>query len=382
VKTPWLIGILLLSCLLCGCPAREKTTETASAPPAATSQKTVDSGAEGAPADQAGADSAPELGPPKQLILIYSGHTLSRPDMVTDFNPPEGGLSALTATILDYESQIVDYNRLRVLNAGGDAENIRTDLARGMLGDHPFMLLDYGCWSRPNDFLGDIYVGLYFRMFSAIKYTAVGCTLYDRLPPERWQAYLEQWPEDFKLLVSAGSPQAEGIPATRIVTREIHGARWGVAAVPLPPKDSDVPAVLADYVNEAATLLADAECAYTILLLADGPSATYKELAGDERFSLVIGAPPSRGVVEGYGEMPTSGALLLPQVDANGRQIGVCHLYYAESGDRPVQYYFSRKVCIDRPQDPLPFRQQVADAVAEHQARYDEWAAQQQAAQQ
>ena len=92
----------------------------------------------------------------------------------------------------------------------------------------------------------------------------------------------------------------------------------------------------------------------------------------------LFGAPQSRGVSDGYGEMPAAGALLLPALTANGREIGVCHLYYTDGGDRPVQYYFSRKPCIDDLQSPLPFRDQVTEALAEHQARYDEWAASQQ----
>lgn len=375
------IVLLLIGWSLSGCPQSEKPPPQASATSSAASPNQGPTGPEaGGPESKNGAALVPQTEAPKQLILIYTGQTLSRPDALRDFDPAEGGLSALTATIINYEAQIVEYNRLRVLNSGGNADSIRTDLTRGMLGDHPFMLLDYGFWSRPNDFLGDTYVGLYFRMFHALKYTAVACPLFERLPPERWAAYLPLMPEELSLLASTGQPQSEGIPTTDLVTRQIHGGLWGVVAVPLPKSDEDAQAVLGDYVEQAAAKLAEARCDYSILLLADGPAKLYNQLAADSRFSVVIGAPSSHAVPEGYGEMPADGALLLPELEANGREVGVCHLYYTAGGDRPVQYNFSRKTCIDDLHATLPFRKQVAEAVAEHKSRYDEWAASQKSA--
>lgn len=374
------LAVLLACFTLCGCPKGETHRAQTSAGAGSSEDAALAEALDEAAAAEHQSDDAPapDAEPPKQLILIYTGHTLSRPDMVLGFSPPEGGLSALTAAILNYEAQIAEYNRLRVLNQGGDADSVRTDFARGTLGDHPFMLLDYGGWSRPNDFLGDTYVALYFRMFVALNYTAVACQLLDRLPPERWEAYLPQLPEGFRLVASAGRPQSAGVPVTELVTRQVHGGLWGIAAVPLPAKDSDPESTLKQYVEQAAAKLDNEACDYRILLLADGPARLYDELAADQRFSVVIGAPQSKGVPEGYGEVPSQGALLLPQLKANGREIGVCHLYYTAVGDKPVQYNFSRKACIEDPQSPFPFRTQVAEAVEEHQARYEEWAASQQ----
>lgn len=384
-----LLFLALFTVFLSACPAGESEQEAepveATAPPAVETpvldeenplaQAMKEALAVPAAGDE---EEAKRAAPPKQLILIYTGHTLSRPDTLREFVPAEGGLSALTASILDYEAQITDFNRRRVLNEGGNADEIRTDLERGFLGDHPFMLFDYGGWSRQNDFLGDIYVALYLRMFSALKYTGVGCLRFTRLPPERWEAYRQQAPEDFKLLVSAGQPQGETIPVVNLITREVHGGLWGAAALPIPPKEDDPQAALEEYIEQAAALLDGAGCKFRILLFADGLPSLYDRLAKDTRFDVVIGVPPPRGVPDGYGEMPSGGALLLPSLSANGREFGVCHLYYTESGDRPVQYYYSRKPCYDDLHSPLPFRNQVAEAVAEHQVRYQEWAATQQ----
>ena len=68
-----------------------------------------------------GVKQAPRMaGGPKQLILIYSGETLSIPETNRDYNPPEGGLPALAHQILSYESVIMDFTRARVASEGGD----------------------------------------------------------------------------------------------------------------------------------------------------------------------------------------------------------------------------------------------------------------------
>ncbi|MBN2082313.1 hypothetical protein JW859_08920 [bacterium] len=377
-----LVAILFIA----GCPAAEPDTAQPAGQPAASAAGGTGEPQAPAPVDpaqlvaeiQKAQAEVPELAPPKQLVLIYTGHTLSRVQASADFDPPEGGLSALMATIIDYEAQIVEYNRRRILNAGGNADHIQTDLENGFLGEHPFMLLDYGGWSRPHDYVGAPYVGLYLRMFTALKYTAVGCTLYNRLPPERWEAYRQRAPEGFSVLVSVGDVHPQALPRVDIVTREVHGDLWGVVAVPSPGEDTADPiAVQQAFINQAAEVLKETGCRFGILLLADGGPSVYQELAEDSRFTVVIGAASRLAAVDGYGEVTEQGPVLLPALAAGGREVGVCHLYYADGGDRPVQYYFSRKPVVDDdPELPLPFRPQVAEAVQEHEELYREYQAQ------
>lgn len=388
----WPIIVLALAVLtLCSCPSpKTATRQTAPGAQADSGAAAVQAGTEGT----AGAELQPPAIPggpppveeaPQQLILIYSGDTLSRTEMSLDFSPPEGGLCALAATIVGYEAQIVELNRLRVLNAGGDPTGLDVDYEQGLLGEHPYMLLDYGGWSRPNDFAGGPYVELYFRMFEALSYTAVGCKLYHRLQRERWQAYRQLAPEGFSLLSSAGEPRPEALAAIPVVTREVRGKRWGVVSVPLPvdpgPEQFETlkeytghnRAQLTACLDEASAALAEAGCDYSILLFSEGPPSLYDELAEDPRFTVVIGAPARRGVGEERGTMPGGGALLLPELNGSGREIGVCHIYFTPEGDVPQQYYFSRKPCIDDPQQPYPFRPQVAEAVAEHDQLVADW---------
>jgi len=383
----YLYATLIAILFITGCPSAEPDTSqsaasaTAETPSAGQAGETAEQQAP-APVDPAEViasiqrtqTAVPELAPPKQLVLIYTGHTLARATASPEFDPPEGGLSALMATIIDYEAEIVEYNRRRILNAGGNADEIDTDLDSGFLGEHPFMLLDYGGWSRPNDYVGAPYVGLYLRMFMALKYTAVGCPLYNLLPAERWAAYRERQPEGFQLLVSAGGIQQRALSRCEIVMREVHGDRWGIVAVPLPGEDTaDPTGVLSAYVDHAADLLKQHGCRFSVLLLADGGPTIYQQLAEDPRFTVVIGAASRTAAGDGYGELTDQGPVLLPELRAGGREIGVCHLYYADGGGQPVQHYFSRKPVVDDdPELPLPFRKQVAEAVEEHEELYRE----------
>lgn len=378
-------AVLLAALALSGCPSPEDAARQAPQPaPAAVDGAGPKAGA--SPETEAAVPPpVPELAAPRQLILIYSGDTLSRAGPSLDQSPPEGGLCALAATIADYQGMMVEFNRRRVENAGQDASHLRVDYDAGLLGEHPYMLLDYGGWTRPNDFAGAPYVELYLRMFEALAYTAVGCKLYQRLPAERWDAYTERPPDRFRLLVSAGELRAEALPSVPIVTREVRGRRWGIVHVPLPsdpgPAAFNSPeehigqqaAQLDGYVTEAAGRLADNECDYSILLLSEGPSSLYRELAEEAPFTVIIGAPPALSVPEGQGLMPSRGALLLPTLTGNGREIGVCHVYFTETGDKPEMYYFSLKPCIDDVNQPWPFRPQVAEAQAEHDQLVADW---------
>lgn len=353
--------------LVAGCPEQEAGSDEINpgAPAALDSSSTQDD--TGSEEDQPAltADTPPP--PTKQLVLIYSGDTLAKVDAEVRELPVRGGLPALAATITNYEGMITEYNRRRIVNEGGDAEHIKTDLEQGFLGEHPFMLLDYGGWTRPNDFAGAPYVELYMQMFLALKYTAVGSKLYDLLPPERWKAYIERAPEGFTMLASAGDPQGETLPVVRVVSREVHGSKWGVVCVPLPrPFEVDAVEGTRVYIEQAADELAAANCEYSILLLSEAPSAVYRKLKGDPRFTVVIGAPGHLAVPEGYGNVPASGAIILPTVDAGARSIGTCHVYYSDTGSEPLMYNFSAKTCDEDFSLPFPFRKQVEEAKAEH----------------
>jgi len=305
-------------------------------------------------------------------VLIYSGDTLAKVDAEVRELPVRGGLPALAATIINYEDMITEYNRRRIVNEGGNAEHIGTNLEQGFLGEHPFMLLDYGGWTRPNDFAGAPYVELYMQMFLALKYTAIGSKLYDQLPPERWEAYIEHTPEGFAMLASAGNPQSETLPVVRVVTRDVHGSKWGVVCVPLPrPFEMDAVEGTQAYIEQAADELAAANCKYSILLLSEAPSAIYRKLADDPRFTVVIGAPGHLAVPEGYGNVPESGAIILPAVDAGARSIGTCHVYYSDTGNEPLMYNFCAKTCDEDFSLPFPFRKQVEEAKAEHEMIVD-----------
>ena len=318
----------------------------------------------------------PPVGPPKQLIIIYSGETLSIPNENESYTPAEGGLPAVAKEITDYEAQIVDYTRMRVLNEGGDPSRVKADFAAGMLGDSPYVLLDYGLWERPNDERGDMYVGLYMRMFADLRYTAVGAMLYERLSPERWEQYRAVAPREFVLLDSAGEPQGQPLPTVPIVTRVVHGDRWGIVAIPQPrlgqgpPEQVNAEAAerMIGFLDSAAAQLSRAHCRFSILLAANGPDEMYKNLLKDKRFTVVIGAAKRYAVAQGYGDMPANGAVLLPPVNPGGREIGVCHLYYPTSGDTPFQYYFSKKKCVHPVVPPIPYGKQVEAAIAQHKA--------------
>jgi hypothetical protein len=333
-----------------------------------------------APADSArqqknGAAPEPASGPVKQLILLYTGDTLSIPEANDDYHPPQGGLGALVKAITDYEGQILYYNQQRVENEGGDPTQIRADFERGMIGDNPFVLLDYGLWERPNDASGDMFVKLYLDMFSQLHYTAIGCALYLKLTPERRQQYARILPAQTSLLLSAGELPDAAWPTVNCVTRELYGKRWGVAAIPIPVIAPGAPqemvkqalAQLNNSADAAYAALRAKGCNYSILLAPSGPKEFYAEVAQSKRFTVVIGGHPASSSSVGRYAMP-AGALVLPALNGGGRELGICHLSITAGGDKPYQYYFTRQACTDDGSAVYPYRRQVQAAVARHAA--------------
>ena len=324
---------------------------------------------------QAGSASSAAGAAPKQLILIYTGDTLSIAKANGDYTPPQGGLSALAQVIGDYESQIVDYNRKRVENSGGDASKVRADFGAGMLGDNPYLLLDYGGWERPNDPFGEMFVGLYFRLYTDLRYFAVGGKLYEQLASERWAQYakLTPWPP---LVVSAGQPQAGAPAVLQSALREVYGQRWGVVMAPLPSlKGGDPDARMTQFVKQSAGVLHSSGCRFGVLLAAGGPDSLYKELAQDQRFTVVIGCKPRQAAAPGFGVMPRDGALLLPELQGGGRELGVCHVIWPDKGELPEAYHFELLKVEDDLTKPYPYRQLVHDTNVRHAELEAKWRA-------
>lgn len=369
-----LLWLLVALALLAGCPADKPADNTAQ--PASAGGEDVETANDGgAQASTASPDDLPgeffpEEGPPRQLVILYTGDTLSHVPPRRSLETTEGGLSALAHTIGDYQTQIVDLNRLRVGNEGGDPQAIKADLVAGLLGEHPFLLLDYGGWARPNDPAGDIYVQLYFRLFTDFHYSAVGSKLYFQLAPERWQAYTALDPAP-RLLATTPQVVDGALPRTDILIKAYHGTRWGIAAVPLPPLDSEDPlAELDDMLDYAQQMLRAAQCDYSILLMAEAPTHVYREHAESSPFTVIIGGGRREAVAEGYGELG-DGALLLPELDPSGRELGVCHLYWPVDGDAPVMYLHTRPRCTDDETQPWPYRKLTRQASEDHAAAID-----------
>ena len=132
MKPPRLLSIVVTAALLC------LTASSCTRPgkPHSTPSSVVGGRHKAGAQHQAGGGGAsevmPPVGPPKQLIIIYSGETLSIPNENQSYTPAEGGLPALVKEIGDYEAQIVDYARMRVMNEGGDASRVRADFTTGM----------------------------------------------------------------------------------------------------------------------------------------------------------------------------------------------------------------------------------------------------------
>lgn len=359
----YLVYSCCLLALLPACRERPHTADGAAQPVGAGEQQPS---AAGQPTDGAAI---------RQLILLYTGDTLSIPQANDDYAPPEGGIGALVKAITDYEGQILYYNQQRVANAGGDASLVRADFERGMLGDNPFMLLDYGLWERPNDPAGQLYVKLFFDMLDQLHYTAAGCTLYPKLSAEILRQYAQLKPKKASLVLSTGAGAETPLAPLACVTRELYGQRWGVVGIPAPVVTPAAPAQmlaqaqsqLADSAAAAEAVLRDYGCTYSILLAPGGPPEFYAELARSKRFTVVLGGHPAAAV--GVGRYPwPAGALILPALNGGGRELGICHVSFAAGGGTPSEYFFTRQACTDEGAAVFPYRQQVAAAVAEHAA--------------
>jgi len=302
---------------------------------------------------------------------MYTGDTLSAVQAPEGFDPPQGGIPALANAIGEYQRKIVTYNQLRVADAGGDPTTVRADRENGMLGEHPYLLLDYGGWERPNDYAGAPYVGLCLRFFKDYGYSAVGSTLYRRLEPERWQQYAAV-DSGVKLLVSAGEELGDALPSVRFATREVHGSLWCIVCVPLPRIDDDPFERIRQYADEAWDTVLRARAQYSILLLAGGPDQLYRDLGEDGRFTLVIGAPAKLALMPGYGDVVPQRTLLLPDLHPSGRQLGICHLQFGNDGSAPTKYHLLLNDCIEDESQPYPYRTQAQEAVASHEQLVEE----------
>jgi hypothetical protein len=306
----------------------------------------------------------------KQLVLIYTGDTLSAMQPQVGQTPEGkgarlGGLSALTAALLNYESSITAMARQRVLDSGGDAKNVKTDAERGILGEHPYLLLDYGGWERISDPAGEPYVALQLQMYDYLRYSAVASLLHLNFTPELGKEYKPH--AKFKLLCSAGADEPMAMPRVPILVREAHGARWGMVAVPLPPeKAADQAELFAQYIDDAAAQLVKNKCDFGILLCKGAPKKVYAALADDQRFTVVIGAsPPAMAAPQGFSEIKAGHPVMLPQLNWGGQEFGTCHLIYTAKGNKPVQFNFVRHAAVDDLKSPLPYRKQVVTAIVE-----------------
>ncbi len=380
-----LLASLLLALGLTSCPGRPGEPAGSAAPgkagnsPSDAAGGNTSSSASSEPTKIDGKDAIPApTGDVRQVILIYTGDTISAMESQTKDDPPHGGLSALAATVMAYQREIVEFTAKRVENEGGDPSTVRADFAAGTLGPHPRLLVDYGGWERPNDPVGRIYEQLYANYFHDFAYTAVGGMRYQELKPELWRSY-KQFKNPPTVLISAGTPlkgvsTADLLPTVKVVTRECHGQTWGIACLPVPAPDELTPQnpseapLEADYTATVNSIAAK-NCDFRILLAAGLPAKFYTGLADKLDFDIVIGGPLGLAVKEGMGELPQGGPLLLPALEKAGRQIGICHLIYSTAGTAPTQYNFILRDVIDTGSQKQPYFRQVFAAKAEHEQK-------------
>jgi hypothetical protein len=305
----------------------------------------------------------------KQVILIYTGDTQSSLQPQTSMEQGQtllkrGGLSALTGAIFAYEQAITAMTRQRVRDSGGDVAKVEANATAGILGAHPYLLLDYGNWERGDDPPGLPWVALQLRMYRDLHYSAVASLRQLRLPLATAKKYAGGGLPP--LVCSIAAPGA-ALPTAPVITREMHGARWGVAAIPLPAKDGPDDAVLMEkYIDQAAAALQQAQCRFGILLCKGWPKAMYNKLKADKRFTVVIGvAPPALAEPVGFGKVRPEGPVMLPELAWGGVEFGTCHLIYPTGGDAPTEFNFEMHPVVDKDEATLPYRRQVDAAIAE-----------------
>ncbi|MCB1218716.1 hypothetical protein KDL44_15130 [bacterium] len=368
-----IFSCLLLSVLgltLLGCPQSSTPSagDSASGDPASAPSSTDAAAADGS--DSASAETADKAGQsgmmqaPRQIVLIYSGNTHAKllPTGRADLDNLSGGLSALTAEITAVEQEIVQYNRMRVANNGGDASAVRVDLDRGLIGDHPFLLLDYGGWYGNDLLMRPEATAMMLEAFSTLNYSAVALRDWQLLTPAELDVLRPMQPRPL-LLNSPGEqpPDVDGL--SRSLQRELLGSDWLVLSLPrLPETDREqYDRAMRPLIDACAREFELSGAEHCILLAAEQTGQVYRELQADTRFDVVIGAPGAMSVSEGFGEMPTDGPLLLPHLSDGGTQLARCHLIWTADSDQPLNFFFERREVSDDGNPDLPWRRRIAE---------------------
>lgn len=359
-KAARLLPLCLLA-LLSACPqgggklATEKPAgQSAVAPPGKPAPEAPEAEAESVPAAE------------EQLILFYTGDTFSQLAANETYSPPEGGLPALANTLGEEQRRVVEYVQTRLQNEGKDPAQAKADLQQSRLGGHPYILLDYGGWERIHDPQGDPYVAQYFQFFKDFNFTPVAAVNCDTAPDGLWERYAKL--PDAPYFLSSGA-QAPPPRSSKIYLRKVHGENWGFIAIPyLKPGSLDETAAVAEIQQRIDTgyqALGDLRSKYFVLLAPNiMQRAVYDKLKDDPRFIAVIGGPPSMAPAEGFGKL-SSGPLMLPALQGGGRELGICHFIYGESG-KPLEYSFRRVQVIEDASAPYPYRKQCAGIVEAH----------------
>lgn len=353
------LSIMLLCLLLCGCPSRSTPAPTGDAAAAAAQAPT---GPEEAP--QAGAALDPQLLIQKQLVIIYSGNTHAqlRPSGAAEFDNLTGGLPALAAEISAVELELVNYSRAQVANTGGDTAAIRVELDRGLIGEHPFMLLDYGGWSGADLLQYPAYTALMLEAMSELRYTAVALRDWHLFSADELALVAGFSP--LPPLVNTPGEQPEQFPQlSRTVLREVHGELWGIVSLPrLSEKDrTRYLQQIKVLVEQCAAELELSGAQHGILLAGDQTGDVYRALQHDQRFDIVIGAPGAMSALPGFDEMPLDGPLFLPGLADGGTELGHCHIIWEGDSLRPVHYFFERRTVLDDDSEHLPWRRRIAE---------------------
>lgn len=303
----------------------------------------------------------------KQLILFYTGDTFSQLAANVTYTPAEGGLPALAHALGEEQKRIVEYVQLRLQNEGQDPAQAKADAEQGLLGGHPYMLLDYGGWERIHDPQGDPYVAQYFQFFKDFHFTPVCALNCDTAPEGLWERYARLPDAPYFLSCGAVAPPPR---SSKIYLRKIHGESWGLTAIPYIETgsldDNSAITEIQRRIDAGQSALTGLRCKYMVLAAPNiRQRGVYDKLKEDSRFIAVIGGPPSMAPEEGFGKLG-SGPLMLPALNGGGRELGICHFIYGESG-KPLEYNFRRVKVVEDNSAPYPYRQQCGDLIAAHQ---------------
>ncbi|MCB1188389.1 hypothetical protein KDL29_14595 [bacterium] len=364
-------ALLCFMLLLGGCP-KPAATDAGTGLPAAQTAGAGDVEGQAAESQPAGestdnaltAAGTTDSGAPKQLVLIYSGNIHGRllPAGSVAMDNLTGGLSALTAEVTAVEQEILNYNRMRVANSGGDASTVRVELDSGMIGDNPFMLLDYGGWYNPDLLEHPEQAALVLEAFSAMQYSAVAMRDWQLLSPDELKLVGGMQPRPL-FLNTPGSQPGDISELSRVLVREAQDTDWAVLSLPRLPEterelyDRNILALL----DDCAAELAISGAKYSILLAADQTGTVYKALQKDKRFTVVIGAPGTMSPGDGFGELPVDGPLMLPHLTDGGTQLARCHLIWTDESEGPVNFFFERREVKDNGSPDLPWRRRISE---------------------